>query len=152
MSNSLQPHRLQNVRLFRPSPSPKVCSKLVFIELVTPSNCLILCCPSIFPIIRVFPNESALCIRWPKYWSFCISISSYNHQSKMFCYWRMLSAFIKEPLSKSTAKISGRVTEHSHSLDSITSWEPVPLLWPQWCCEHPVLLRMAGRLVKQNSL
>ena len=115
MSNSLQPHRLQNVRLFRPSPSPKVCSKLVFIELVMPSNCLILCCPSIFPIIRVFPNESALCIRWPKYWSFCISISSYNHQSKMFCYWRMLSAFIKEPLSKSTAKISGRVTEHSQS-------------------------------------
>ena len=45
--------------------------KLMSIESVMPSNHLILCCslllPSIFPSIRVFPNESALCIRWPKY-------------------------------------------------------------------------------------
>ena len=45
-----------------------------------PSNHLILCCPlllppSIFPSIRVFLNESALCIRWPKYWSFSFNIS-----------------------------------------------------------------------------
>ena len=51
------------------------------IESVMPSNHLILChplllLPSIFPSIRVFPNESALCIRWPKYWSFSISPSS----------------------------------------------------------------------------
>ena len=49
------------------------------IELVMPSNHLILChplllLPSIFPIIRVFSNESALCIRWPKYWSFSFNI------------------------------------------------------------------------------
>ena len=49
--------------------------KLMSIELVMPSNHLILCCPllllpSIFPSIRVFSNESALRIRWPKYWSF----------------------------------------------------------------------------------
>ena len=48
--------------------------KLMFIESVMPSNHLILCCllfllPSIFPSIRVFPSESVLCIRWPKYWS-----------------------------------------------------------------------------------
>ena len=48
--------------------------KLMSIELVMPSNHLILCCPlllppSIFPNIRVFTNESVLCIRWPKYWS-----------------------------------------------------------------------------------
>ena len=55
------------------------------IELVMPSNHLILCCPllllpSIFPSIRVFPNESALHIRWPKYWSFSFNISpSYEH-------------------------------------------------------------------------
>ena len=54
--------------------------KLMSIELVMPSNHLMLCCPllflpSIFPSIRVFSNESALCIRWPKYWSFSISIS-----------------------------------------------------------------------------
>ena len=49
------------------------------IELVMPSYHLILCCPlllpSIFPSIRVFSNESVLCIRWPKYWSFSFSIS-----------------------------------------------------------------------------
>ena len=49
--------------------------RVISIELVMPSNHLILCCPllhlpSIFPIIRVFSNEFALCIRWPKYWSF----------------------------------------------------------------------------------
>ena len=53
------------------------------IELVMPSNHLILCCPllllpSIFPSIRVFSNESALHIRWPKYWSFSFSISPSN--------------------------------------------------------------------------
>ena len=55
--------------------------KLMSIESVMPSNHLILChllllLPSIFPSIRVFPNESALHIRWPKYWSFSISPSS----------------------------------------------------------------------------
>ena len=55
--------------------------RLMTIKLVMPSNHLILCCPllllpSIFPSIRVFSNESALCIRWPKYWSFSISPSN----------------------------------------------------------------------------
>ena len=54
--------------------------KLMSIELVMPSNHLILCCPllllpSLFPSIRVFSNESVLCIRWPKYWTFSFSIS-----------------------------------------------------------------------------
>ena len=53
------------------------------IKSVMPSNHLILCCPllllpSIFPSIRVFSNESALCIRWPKYWSFSFNISPSN--------------------------------------------------------------------------
>ena len=53
------------------------------IELVMPSNHLFLCCPllllpSIFPSIRVFSNESALHIRWPKYWSFSFNISPSN--------------------------------------------------------------------------
>ena len=59
--------------------SPKPMS----IELMMPSNHLILCRPlllllSIFPSIRVFSNESALCIRWPKYWSFSFNISPTN--------------------------------------------------------------------------
>ena len=54
--------------------------KLMSIESVMPSNHLNLCCPllllpSIFPSIRVFSNESVLCIEWPKYWSFSFSIS-----------------------------------------------------------------------------
>ena len=57
--------------------------KLMSIELVVQSNHLILCCPllllpSIFPSIRVFSNESAVSIRWPKYWSFSFSISPSN--------------------------------------------------------------------------
>ena len=60
--------------------------RLMSIELVMPSNHLILChpllhLPSIFPSIRVFSNKSALCIRWPKYWSFSFSISSSNEYS-----------------------------------------------------------------------
>ena len=57
--------------------------KLMFIESMMPCNHLILCCPlllppSIFPSITVFSNQSALCIRWPKYWSFSFSISPSN--------------------------------------------------------------------------
>ena len=57
--------------------------KLMSIELVMPSNHLILCrplvlLPSIFPSIRVFSNESALCSRWPKYWNFSFNINPSN--------------------------------------------------------------------------
>ena len=57
--------------------------KLISIELVMPSNHLIFCrplllLPSIFPSIRGFSNESALCIKWPNYWSFSINISPFN--------------------------------------------------------------------------
>ena len=60
--------------------------KLMFIELVMPSNHLILCCPlllppSVFPSIRVFCNEPVLHIRWPKYCSFIFSISPSNRYS-----------------------------------------------------------------------
>ena len=62
--------------------------KLMSIESVMPSNHLILCCPlllldSIFPSIRVFSNESALRIRWPKYWSFTFSMSPSNEYSAL---------------------------------------------------------------------
>ena len=62
--------------------------KLVTIESVMPSNHLTLCHPlllppSIFPIIRVFSNESVLCIRWPKYWSFSFNISPANDCSEL---------------------------------------------------------------------
>ena len=56
-----------------------------------PSNCFILCCPlllppSIFPNTRVFSNESVLHIRWPKYWSFSFSISTFNEYSGLISF------------------------------------------------------------------
>ena len=55
-----------------------------------PSNHLILCCPllppSVFPSIRVFSNESVLCIRWPKFWSFSFSISPSTEYSGLFSF------------------------------------------------------------------
>ena len=67
--------------------------KLMSIESVMPSNHLILChplllLPSIFPSIRVFSNESDLCIRWPKYWSFSFNFSPSNEHSGLI-YFRM---------------------------------------------------------------
>ena len=69
MPNSLQPHKPQHAR--PPCPSPKPMS----IKSVMPSSHLILHCPLLLlspipPSIRVFSNESTLCIRWPKHWSF----------------------------------------------------------------------------------
>ena len=64
--------------------------KLMSTESMMPSNHLILCCsillPSIFPSIRVFSNESALCIMWPKYWSFSFSVSSSNEYSVLISF------------------------------------------------------------------
>ena len=64
--------------------------KLMSIESVMPSNHLILyhplLLPSIFPSIRVFSNESALRIRWPKYWSFNFSISPSNEHSELISF------------------------------------------------------------------
>ena len=65
--------------------------KLMSIELVTPFNHLILChslllLPSIFPSIRVFPNESTLRMRWLKYWSFSFSISPSNEHSRLISF------------------------------------------------------------------
>ena len=79
-SDSVQTDGLQHAR----PPCPSITNsrsllKLMSIVSVMPSNHLILCCPlllpSIFPSIRVFSNESALRIRWPKYWSFSLHIS-----------------------------------------------------------------------------
>ena len=63
---------------------------LMSIELVMPSNHLIVCHPllppSIFPSIRVFSNETALCIRWPKYWSFSFRITLSNEYSRLISF------------------------------------------------------------------
>ena len=91
--------------------------KLMSIQPVMPSNHLILCrplllLPSIFPGIRVFSNESALCIRWPKYWSFSFSISPSNEHLGLISYrmdWLDLLAVqgtLKSILQHHSSKIS----------------------------------------------
>ena len=87
MSNSLRPHRLQHAR----PPCPSLALKLMPIGSVMPSNHLIVCrplalLPSIFPSIRDFSNESALCIRWPKYWSFRFNVSYSNEYSGLISF------------------------------------------------------------------
>ena len=89
ISNSLWLHGLQHARLLCPSLSLSLL-KLMSIESVMPSIHLILChplllLPSTFPSIRVFSNESALCIRWLKYWNFSFSISPSDE------YWGLIS-------------------------------------------------------------
>ena len=82
MFNSLRPHGLQHARLPCPSPATRAssnsCPSSWWCHPTIIHRCPLLLLPSIFPSIRVFSNESALCIRWPKYWSFSFNISSSN--------------------------------------------------------------------------
>jgi len=82
-----------------------------------PSNHLILChplllLPSTFPSMRVFSNESALRIRWPKYWSFSFSISPSNEYSGLICFWMdwldlfAVQGTLKSPLQHHSSKAS----------------------------------------------
>ena len=91
--------------------------KLISIELVMPSNHLILCCPllllpSVFPNIRVFSKESAFRIKWPKYWSFSFSVRLSNDYSGLISfrtYWLDLLAVqgtLKSLLQYHTLKAS----------------------------------------------
>ena len=96
--------------------------KLMSIELVMPSNHFILChplllLPLIFPSIRDFSNESILCIRWPKYWSFSFSISHSNEYSGLISFridWFCLLAVqgtLKSLLQNHSSKAS--ILQHS---------------------------------------
>ena len=122
MSNTLWPHRVQHARLPRPSPTPGACSNSS-IESVMLSNHLIFChphllLPSIFPRIRVFSNESTLCIRWPNYWSFTFSISPSSEYSGLISFridWLDLLAVqgtFKSLLQHHSSKAP--VVQHSH--------------------------------------
>ena len=118
MYDSLQPHGRQASLSITNSWS---LPKLMSIELVMPSSHLILChtlllLPSIFPSIRVFSNESALCIRWPKYWSFSFNISPSNEHSGLISFsmdWLDLLAV------QETRK---NLLQHHSSKTSILQW------------------------------
>ena len=114
---TLRPCGLQHARLPCPSPTPRACSNSCSIESVMPSNHLIFChpfllLPSIFPRIRVFSNESVLCIRWPKYWSLSFSISPSSEYSGLISFrmdWLNLLAVqrtLKTLLQHHSSKVS----------------------------------------------
>ena len=92
MSDSLWPHVPQHARLPCPSPFPRACSNSCPLSwwchpTISSSVMHALLLPhSIFPSIRVFSNESVLCIRWPKYWSFNFSISPSNDYSALISF------------------------------------------------------------------
>ena len=98
----------------RSSPKP------MSIESVMPSNylilhCLLLLLPSIFPSIRVFTNESALCIRWPKYWSFSFNISSSNEYSGLISF--RIDSWISS-LPKGLSRVFSNTTVQKHQFFS----------------------------------
>ena len=90
MFDSLPLHGLQDSRLPCPSPSPRACSNTCPLSqwchptLILCHSLLLLCL--IFSSIRIFSNESILCIRWPKYWSFSFSISPSNKYSGLISF------------------------------------------------------------------
>ena len=106
MSNSAIPWTAAH-QASLPITNPQSLLKLMSIESVKPTNHLILChplllLPSIFPSIRVFSNESVLCIRQPKYWSFSYSISPSNEYSGLISFrmdWLDLLAVLGTPKS-----------------------------------------------------
>ena len=155
---TLQPHGLQRTRLPCPSPTPVHMGllRLISIELVMPSNHLILIVPfssclQILPSIRVFSNESILCIRWPEYWSFSFSISSSNEYSGLISFrinWLDLLAV------QGTSGVFSCTTVQKHQFFSTQ-----PSLWsdslrPPWTavCQASLSFTISWSLLKLMSI
>ena len=122
---TLRPHGLQHARLPCPSPSPAARSNSCPLSLWRHppiSSCRPLLLPSIFPSIRVFSNESALCIRWAKYWSFSFSISPSSEYSGLISF-RILTGLIFL-LSKGLSRVFSNTTAWKHQFFSTQ-----PSLW-----------------------
>ena len=124
--------------------------RLMSIESVMPSNHLILCHPlllppSVFPSIMVLSNESVLCIRWPKYWSFSFSISPFNEYSGLISFrmdWLDLIAVqgtLKSLLQHHSSKAS--ILWHSAFFKSNSHFHTWPLKKPQPWLDWPLLAK-----------
>ena len=121
VSDSLQPHGLQHARLPCPSPTPRACSNScpssqwchpTILSSVFPFSS----CPQSFPASGFFSSESALCIRWPKYWHFSISISPSNECSE--CLFLLgLTGWIPF-LSKGLSRVFSNITVQKDQFDS----------------------------------
>ena len=125
MSNSLRTYGLQHARLPCPSPTPGACSN-TSIELVMPSNYLILChplllLPSIFSSIRIFSKESILDISWPKYWRFNFSIGPSNEYSGLISF-RMTGWVSLQSKALSTDLSKTRVQNHQFFIAHHSLW------------------------------
>ena len=129
--------------------------KLMSIESVMPSNHLILCrplllLPSLFPSIRVFSNESALRIRWPKFWSFSFSISPSNEYSglDLLAVQGTLKSLLQHHSSKASILwwSSFFIAQLAHP--HMTTGKPIALT--RWTCVSkvtPLLFNMLSRFV-----
>ena len=114
-------------------------SKLMSIESVMPSNHVILCrplllSPSIFPSIRVFLNESALRIRWPKYWSFSFSISPSNEHSGLIS-WGLTGWISLQSKGLSRVFCNTTVQKHQFSGAQLSLWSNSHI--HTWLLERP---------------
>ena len=131
--------------------------KLMSIESVMPSSHLILCCPflllpSIPPSIRVFSNESALHISWPKYWSFSFYISLSNEHSKLISFrmdWLDLLAVqgtLKSLLQHHSSKQSNNKynTYKKYQFSSVQSLSRVRLFVTPWSAAHQASLSITN--------
>ena len=125
--------------------------KLMSIELVTLSNHLnlwhhLLLLPSIFPSIRVFSSELALCIRWPKYWSFSGSISPSNEHSRLISFridWFDLLCCPRDPQVSSPAQQFKSINSLVLSLLYGPTLTPVHGYWKK----KPIALTFVGKVM-----
>ena len=146
VSDSLWPHGLQHSRLPCPSPTrgaySNSCPLSQWCHPATSSSaaCLLLLLPSVFPSIRVFSNESALRIRWPKYWSFSFSHSSeYSRLISFRIDWFDLLA-VQGTLSNSSPFFSHPVLQDPVYFLFLTSQSLLHPLYPSsWCWNHSCL-------------
>ena len=112
--------------------------KLTSIELVMPSNHLVLCLPllllpSVFLSIRVFSNQSALRIRWPKYWSFSFSISPFNEYSGLISFRFDL---VWSPCYPRDSQESSPAPQFKSINSSVLSFLMVQLSHPYWLLKN----------------
>ena len=113
--------------------------KLMSIELVMPSGHLVQCCPllplpSIFPSISIFSNESALRIRWSKYWSFSFNISPSKEHPRLICF-RMDLA--ESPRSPKDSQESSPTPQFRSINSLVLSFHYSPTLTSMWLLEKP---------------
>ena len=155
VSNSLGPHGLQHTRLSCPSPTPGVysdsCPSSRWCHpTISPSVIPFSSCPQSFPASGSFPNESVLCIRWPKYWSFSFSISPPDEYSGLISFrmdWLDLLA-VQGPLKSLLQHHSSKASILQRSAFFLVQLSHAYMTTGKtsnpWCLWHFLLIKMGG--------